>query len=193
MIPSKPAGMMAFLSTLRLFARELSMRGNEETESQIVAVHAEAPAERLFFGQYRLWMAAHSSRDPLYLDYAFKALLNFVACDAAKELFCEFSWFTGTLTEQTRRPIGWRLSRCRCLCRDEFLALCLVAASQRNDLAGQHAAASGLLGTEYVTPLLTASGSLAQALEFRGFILAPVERMTAGATMPPIRSGWTLR
>jgi hypothetical protein len=169
------------------------MGQHENPELKIVAVHAEAAAERLFFAQYRLWMASHASQDPVYLDCAFEALLHFVAQDSARVLYAEFGLFTRTLAEQTRRVIRWRLSRCRCLCRDEFLVLRLAAASQGDDLAEEHLAATEILGTEYVKPLLTASRSLARALELRHFVLAPIEYMTGDETMPSVRHGWTLQ
>lgn len=197
MIPGSPALTANFIVAALLFIEEVSVGQHEKPAAKIVAVHAEAPAERLFFGQFRLWMSAHGARDPRYLDYAFKALLHFVAFDAAQELFCEFGVFTGILTEQARAAIEWRLSRCRCLCRDEFLALRLVAASQREDLAEEHAAASEILETQSITqsikPLLIASRSLAQALELKGFVLAPIERLGAEAALPPISHGWTLQ
>jgi hypothetical protein len=153
---------MAFIAAALLFSEAVSVVQHEKPATKIVAVHAEAPAERLFFGQFRLWRTAHSARDPMYLDYAFKALLHFVACDAAPVLFCEFGVLTGILIEQSRATIGWRLSRCRCLCQDEFLALRLVGASQREDLAEEHVAALEILGPRSIKPLLMASRSLAQ-------------------------------
>jgi hypothetical protein len=56
----------------------------------------------------------------------------------------------------------------------------LVAASQRDDPADEHLA----------EPLLAAIRSLAQALELRGFVLAPIENDKAA--MPPVPFGWTL-
>ena len=75
------------------------MTHRELTQSQIAAVHANAPAERLFFTQYRLWMAGYSSRDADYWDCAFDVLLRFAARESAKLLHGEFHLFTRTLNE----------------------------------------------------------------------------------------------
>lgn len=161
--------------------------------TQIVAIHADAPAEKLFFAQYRCWMAGYSTRDTYCWDLAWKALLRFVAPDSAKRLYGEFHFFTFTLNEQANRSIGWRPNVCRCLCRDEYLALRLVAASQRDDLDQELSAATGLLGTDQVHVLLMASRSLAQVLKVRRFVLAPInKRPPAIAAMPHTPEGHTL-
>jgi len=165
----------------------------ETAQSRTVAVHADAPAERLFFTQFRLWMAGYSLQDPLYLDCAFDILLHFTPLNPAKVLYHEFQLFTRTLTEQTRREIVWRLAACRCICRDEFLALRLVAASQRNNPAEEQLAASELIGSHHVTPVVKASRSLAHALELGRFILAPVERLPIIARKPGAPQSYTLQ
>lgn len=157
------------------------------THPQVTAVHADAPAERLFFAQYRLWMAGYCARDSLYWECAFDVLLRFVARESARVLHGQFQLFTRTLNEQARKEIIWRSSICRCLCRDEFLVLRLVAASQRNDQATEYHAATDLLGSEDIGAVLMASRSLAQALQFRSFILAPVDHDSTATKMqqPP--------
>ena len=48
----------------------------ETAQSRTVVVHADTPTARLFFTQYRLWMAGYSLQDPLYRDCAFEIKLN---------------------------------------------------------------------------------------------------------------------
>lgn len=147
------------------------------------AVHADAPAENLFFAQYRYWMAGYSTRDTFCWDCAWDSLLRFVAQDSAKALYAEFHLFTRTLNEQAQRAVGWRPDVCRCLCRDEYLVLRVVAASQRNDLDQERAAATDLLGADKVQVLLPTSRLLAQALLGNKFVLAPIKRWPS-ATLP---------
>jgi hypothetical protein len=166
---------------------------SEATPAQISAVHADAPAERIFFAQYRLWMAGYSACDPDYWDCAFAILLRFTALESAKILHGKFRLFTQTLSEQTRRKIMWRFSSCRCLCRDEFLVLRLVAASQRKDENAETLAAPTLLGNGDVEDLLHASRSLAAALQANGFTLAPIERLPVIASPPHDPHSYTLQ
>ncbi|HUI20208.1 MAG TPA: hypothetical protein VLZ74_04110 [Methylocella sp.] len=160
---------------------------------QIAAVHADASAERLFFSQYRLSMAGYCSRDTDYWDWAFEVLLRFVDPESATILHTKFHIFTRTLKEWARKEIQWRFSACRCLCPDEFLVLRLIAASQRNDKETERRAAADLLGRADVEALLAASRSLAQELQIREFVLAPIERLAIVANPLPVPHSYTLQ
>ncbi len=143
----------------------------------IAAVHADAPAEHLFFAQYRHWMAGYATRDALCWDCAWDVLLRFVPPESAKALYSEFHLFTRILHQRSQRAIGWLPDVCRCLCRDEYCALNLVAASQRSDFEKEFLSAAELLGMNEVPELLKVSRSLAQALSMRNFLLAPVAHL----------------
>jgi len=160
------------------------MGSHKRPGAQIAAVHADAPAENLFFAQFRYWMAGYASRDIFCWDFAWDALLRFVSEDSAKVLYSEFHLLARTLNAEAKRTIEWRPDVCRCLLRDEYLALCLVAASQRNDFEREFSAAAELLGTDQVHVLIMASRSLAQALKVRRFVLSPIRPVPELATAP---------
>lgn len=171
-------------------------------QETIAAIHADAPAENLFFAQYRYWMAGYSTRDIFCWDCAWDALLRFVGREAATALYSEFHLFTRTLHEESCRKIEWRPDICRCLCRDEFLALRLVAASQQNDLQQELSVASDLLGADIgvdrlgarkINALVRASRLLAQALKGRRFVLAPIKRLPPPSALPHTPHGHTLQ
>lgn len=165
----------------------------ETTQSRITAVHADAPAERLFFAQYRLWMAGHASGDTDYWDCALDVLLRFTSPESAKILCGEFHQFTCTLNKRARKEILWRFSACRCLCMDEFLVLRLVAASQRKDHDEENLAAMSLLGSADAGVILRASRSLAEALQLCHFVLAPIERLPVIENLPHAPQSYTLQ
>jgi hypothetical protein len=150
------------------------MASHKPPSARIVAIHADAPAENLFFAQFRAWMAGYCSRDIFAWDFAWDALRRCVCEESAKALYSEFHLFARTLNDRAGRAIEWRPDVCRCLYRDEYLALCLVAASQRGDVASEFSAASELLGTDHVHALLMASRSLAQAMKVRKIALSPI-------------------
>jgi len=137
--------------------------------------------------------AGYSARDPDYWECAFAILLRFATPELAKILHGKFRLFTQTLNERTRREIMWRFSACRCLCRDEFLVLRLVAAAQRKDENAETLAAPALLGGGDVEDLLHASRSLATALQANGFTLAPIERLPIVASAPHAPHSYTLQ
>lgn len=163
----------------------MAQSGNSANPNmQAVAIHANAPAERLFVTQYRCWIAGFSIGETFCWDLAWTALLRFVAPDVAKALYNEFHFFAFTLIVQANRSIEWRPNFCRCLCRDEYLALRLVEASQRRDFKEEISAATSLLGADQVQLLIMASRSLAQALKDRRLVLAPIEDSRSIAPPP---------
>jgi hypothetical protein len=119
-------------------------------------------------------------------------LLRFAKPESAKILHREFHLFTRTLNERTRKEIIWRFSACRCLCQDEFLVLRLIAASQQRDQNAENLAATELLGSGDVESILTASRSLAKALQLNHFIFAPIERVPVSANMPQVPHNYNL-
>ena len=150
------------------------MTEHERGSKRIVATHADAPAENLFFSQYRHWMAGHSSKEVGYWDCAWKVLLGSMTGEDAKVIFAEFNYFTRVLCSEIKRPVRFRPDVCRCLCRDEYLVLKLVAASQSGDRISETSAVAELLGADASLPLLAASRSLAHALSRRGYVLTPI-------------------
>jgi hypothetical protein len=155
----------------------------QHSDLEIAAVHADRPAENLFFAQYRHWMAGYATGDIFCWDCAWDCLLKFVAQESAKALYSDFHLFVRALVEQTGRVPGWRPDVCRCLCRDEYLALMLVGAAQRGDAADERQVAAAFVGHDRAPAVVTASRRLAEALTFRRFILGPVKRRPAEAEM----------
>jgi hypothetical protein len=147
---------------------------------QIAGVHADAPADNLFFTEYRCWMAGFKTRDAACWDYAWDALVRAVSKDFAKVLFSEFHLFARTLRDEAKRDIAWRTDVCRCLCYDECLVLALVSASQLHDQPQEVTLASGLLGTDKVETFLEASRSLAEAMKNCQLLLEPARKTVLG-------------
>ncbi|MEJ0096021.1 MAG: hypothetical protein WDN46_22195 [Methylocella sp.] len=168
------------------------MAEHQRPAPDIAAIHADAPAEHLFFAQYRHWMAGYATRDMFFWDCAWDALLRFLPPESAKALYSEFHLFTRILNQRTQRAIGWRPDVCRCLCHDEYCVLKLVTASQRSDAEREFLAAVEMLGINEAPALLNASRSLAQALEARNFLLTPVARLSKLTVAPCVPHTVTL-
>ena len=99
---------------------------------------------------------------------------------AAGILFGCFFQFARSLLAVAERPIGWRQTLCARLCHDEWLAIGMIDAAQRGDLAGLLAAAAELIGVEGLGDVLDATQVLACALAERGVFVCP--RCVCGRT-----------
>jgi hypothetical protein len=91
----------------------------------------------------------------------------------AEALFGHFFAFVRALLATTERPLEWRRTYCAHLCRDEWLAVSMIASAQRSDLAGLLEAASELIGVEALGDALSAVQTLASELARRGLYLCP--------------------
>jgi hypothetical protein len=156
----------------------------DEASQKVAAVHADRPAENLFFAQYRHWMAGYATGDIFCWDCAWDSLLNFVPRELAEALYSDFHLFARALTREAGRVPGWRPDVCRCLCVDEFLALKLVAASQRGDMIEECKVAAALIGDGHPHSVVMASRRLAKSLERRRFLLAPITQGSAPILRP---------
>ncbi|MGO9135256.1 MAG: hypothetical protein ACLP8A_14595 [Methylovirgula sp.] len=156
------------------------MSQSEEAAAKVVAVHADRPAEHLFFAQYRHWMAGYATGDIFPWDCAWDALLKYVSFDAAEALYAEFHLFIRSLNNAAGRNCGWRPDVCRCLCRDEYLALMLVGASQRADAEEEMRAMTALVGGDH-RAVVQASRRLAATLKRCELMLAPIRGQQTAA------------
>jgi hypothetical protein len=91
----------------------------------------------------------------------------------AEALFGHVYAFARALLAAAERPLQWRQTCCAHLCRDEWLAVSMIAAAQRVDLAGLLQAASQLIGVEALGDALGAAQTLASELTRRGLHLCP--------------------
>ncbi len=91
----------------------------------------------------------------------------------AEALFGHFFAFVRALLATTERPLEWRRTYCAHLCRDEWLAVSMIAAAQRSDVTGLLEAASELIGVEALGDALGAAQTLASELAQRGLYLHP--------------------
>jgi hypothetical protein len=91
----------------------------------------------------------------------------------AEALFGCFFAFARALLAVADRPLQWRQTFCAHLCRDEWLAVCMIDAAQRRDTVTMLAAASELIGVEELGGALCAAQDLATALSQRGLYLCP--------------------
>jgi hypothetical protein len=91
----------------------------------------------------------------------------------AEALFGHVFCFARALLAVAERPLQWRQTYCAHLCRDEWLAVSMIAAAQGADVAGLLQAASQLIGVEALGDALGAAQTLGCELARRGLYLRP--------------------
>ena len=122
---------------------------------------------------YRCAMAEISGTQEPYRAGVWEALDQVAPGGEADALIgCVFR-FVRSLVGSAERPLEWRSTLCAHLCRDEWLAVAMIDAAQRADVAGLLGYACELVGVEDLGDALNATQALAFALSRRGFYLRP--------------------
>lgn len=83
--------------------------------------------------------------------------------------------YARALLAVAERPLDWRQTYCAQLCRDEWLAVSMIASAQRVDVAGLLDLASRLIGPEALGDAINAAQTLARELARRGLFLCSRE------------------
>ena len=134
---------------------------------------------------YRCAMAEISGSGETYRAGVWEVLETVAPEGEAEVLFKGFFGFVRSLLGAAGRPIAWRSTYCAHLCRDEWLAVSMIDAAQRGDLAALLEFASQLMGPDNLGDALDATQSLAFALSRRGLYLrADAERLVCGELRP---------
>lgn len=122
---------------------------------------------------YRSVMAELSGARAKYRADVWEAFEAAAPPGEAEALLGHVFAFARALLANAERPLEWRQTYCAHLCRDEWLAVSMIAAAQRADVAGLLDAASQLIGVEALGDALSAAQSLARELSQRGLYLCP--------------------
>jgi len=135
------------------------------------------PAERLVVTGLRCWMAGYEFGDIACWETAWDEYCRVLGPGNARTALAELQYWIRTLRDLATRPIGCFPHCCNRLARDEWAALSLISACQRQDLRAARAAARDLSGrTDHpaLGRLTQAGGSFAAALAEAGHVLGPV-------------------
>jgi hypothetical protein len=136
---------------------------------------------------YRCVMAELCGSETKYRAGAWEAIEAAAPAGEADALFGHVFGFARALIAVAGRPLGWRRTFCAPLCRDELLAVWMIDAAQRGDVAGLLGAAAELMGVEELGDALQAAQTLAFALAQRGLYLCP-QTKTAHCDLCPERT-----
>ena len=137
---------------------------------------------------FRCAMAEISGSGETYRAGAWEVLESVAPDGEAEALLSEFFGFVRSLLGAAEKPLSWRVAYCAHLCRDEWLAVSMIDAAQRGNLAALLDFASQLIGPDNLGDALDATQTLASALSRRGLYLRPEAERFVGADLRPKRS-----
>lgn len=141
-------------------------------------------AERLVGVGFRCWMTGLDTGDIDCWQTAFSEFAGCVGVDHAKKLVPGLSNWVRAVRGSAARPIEISPRSCNGFCRDECLAIAMVAACQHSACPALKACAFALIGSSNVAPALDAAEEFALHLRQADQILSPGSICNAAAFMP---------
>jgi hypothetical protein len=131
--------------------------------AKVVPLPARAP-ERLVGVGFRCWLAGLSTGDIKCWEDAWNTFSGMLGPENAKTLLLDLSKFVRAVKASAQRDIEISPAGCRSFCRDECLAISIIAACQHNERQALTASVAALIGTEDIGDTLNGALALAAAL-----------------------------
>jgi hypothetical protein len=121
---------------------------------------------------FRFWLTGLRTGDLTHWERAFAATTNFLGVETARDVCRDFSQWVRVLNEHSRRDLKALEPDSPCFCRDECVAMAVVAAYQHKACPALQACALTLLECDPHGDINELSGSLADRLAAADHILS---------------------
>ncbi|WP_321344413.1 hypothetical protein [Breoghania sp.] len=132
--------------------------------------------EKLVVEGYRRWMSGYDTGDIQCWEMAWNLYAGSLGACQARALVAELSCWIRVIRAASTRTMSHFPYGCGKLCRDECMALSMVAGVQHRDRAAMEAAATHLIGCRRIHEAVEASSSFGRALDAIGQHLIPVPK-----------------
>jgi hypothetical protein len=163
-------------------------KGRPSRDFAIPAAAMLPGPERLVGVGFRCWLQGFQTSDIGCWEVAWQEVSRAVGARAAKPLMTELACWVRAVQDSAERRIEVYPAQCRRFCRDECLAISMVAACQHSTCPAFRACAVALLGCDEVEEAIEGAESFAQSLKDAGQVLSPgTVFMGAGLVMPASR------
>ena len=121
--------------------------------------------ERLVGKGFRYWMAGYQTGDIGCWEEAWRIYSSALGGGQAKSATTELACWVRAIQNCATRPIEIFPGQCRGFCRDECVAISMVAAAQHDVCPAMRACAYALLGSSAVDEVVDSTGCLAARLK----------------------------
>ena len=140
-------------------------------------------AEWLVGVGFRCWLAGYDTGDIACWETGWNAYSRELGPSRAKRAVTELACWVRAVRASASRKIEYYPFGCAGFCRDEYMAISLIAASQHHRCPAMRACALALTGSSLVEPVIDAANSFADVLQEADQFLSP-EAVAALAASP---------
>ena len=135
---------------------------------------AESPEYLVGFG-FRCWLTGYETGDLGHWELAWRRFSTVLGAGNAKPALAGLSHWVRSVRVSAQRPIAVGPATAAGFCRDECMAISLIAACQSGACPAARACAFALLGTSFVDTTMDTAGSFAMTMTACG------QRLSAGS------------
>ncbi len=162
-------------------------KGRPSRASAIPAAAMLSAPDRLVGVGFRCWLAGFQTSDIGCWEVAWHEFSRAVGPRAAKPLMTELACWVRAVQDTAERRIEVYPAQCRRFCRDECLAISMVAACQHSVCPAFRACAVALLGSDEIEEAMDGAAEFALRLKQADQMLSPGTLfMGAGLVSPGI-------
>ena len=145
-----------------------------------VSAHA-SPAERLIGLGFRFWIQGYQSGNIENWQEAWRIYSDALGPDVAKAAVSELSAWVRAVSAASRRCIKVSEGHCSGFCRDECLALSMIAACQHNTCPAMRACAFALIESSLIDEVVHHAETFAITMRSLDHVLPPAYIVNAAA------------
>jgi len=163
-------------------------KGRPPRASAMSGAAALSAPERLVGVGFRCWLAGFQTSDIGCWEVAWEEMSRAVGARAAKPLMTELACWVRAVQDAAERKIEVYPAQCRLFCRDECLAISMVAACQHSACPAFRACAVALLGSNEIDEAIEGADGFARRLKEADQVLSPGSVfMGAGLMSAPVK------
>ena len=148
-------------------------KGRPLRESAMAASAVMSAPERLVGVGFRCWLAGLQTSDIGCWEVAWEEMSRAVDPRSAKPLMSELAAWVRAVQDAAERRIEVYPAECRRFCRDECLAISMVAACQHSACPAFRACAVALLGSDEIEEAIEGADGFARRLKEADQLLSP--------------------
>lgn len=131
------------------------------------------PAERLVGLGFRLWMNGFRTGDIGCWERAWKAYSSSLGPACAKGAVTDLACWVKAISRHARRDLETRSIDCETFCRDECVAIAMIAACQHEACPAMRACAFSLLGCSMIDEVVRGAETFAATMRGADQVLRP--------------------
>ena len=139
----------------------------------IASAPAFAGPERLVGQGFRYWLHGCRTGDISSWERAWCTYSSAMGAAAAKTAVGDLSCWVRAISSHTRRPLVTARSDCAAFCRDECVAVSMIAACQHNACPAMRACAYALIGCSMIDEVVEVAECFAATMRGADQVLSP--------------------